>query len=80
MYTSGMTLKELRKQKGYTETSIGKAAGLSRFGVRRVEQGEATTTATLEKIADVLNTEFSVVAELWHESKKSLSKVNKTIA
>jgi transcriptional regulator with XRE-family HTH domain len=50
----GATIREARKERGWSQTELGEKSGLSRPTVARVESDNDVTTATLAKIADAL--------------------------
>ena len=53
MFHIGDVIRKLREQKGrdFTQTHLGRLAGLNKDTIRRIEQGETMRTDSLEKIA-----------------------------
>lgn len=53
----GIYLREIRKEKGLTQTELAKLSGVSRVTINRLEKGtlKETTIGTLTKIAACLD-------------------------
>lgn len=63
-----MTLKELRRKRGLTESEMAARMGFSRPGLYKIEKGLPTSTDALHAYAKALGLPFVAVAEAWEES------------
>ena len=65
MKVSGLRIKELREQKGYSMDELGKKVGVAKATVYRWEHGEinvdAISSSNLRKLADVLGTSIAYI-------------------
>lgn len=52
--TFGATIREARRNRGWSQTELGERSGVSRPTVARVEADSDVSTATLAKIAEAL--------------------------
>lgn len=50
----GEVIRDARKKRGWSQEELGRAAGLSRPTIARVESDNDVSTATINKIAKVL--------------------------
>ncbi len=50
----GETIREARKERGWSQTELGQKSGISRPTIARVEANNDVTTATIAKIAHAL--------------------------
>ena len=50
----GVSIREARRQRGWTQAQLAQRAGVSRPTVARVETGSNISTSTLEKVAKAL--------------------------
>lgn len=55
------TIRELRKQKNWTQQELADRAGLGLSTVIRLESGRAVNTATIKALARVLQTSVSAI-------------------
>lgn len=71
-----MTLEQLRQSTGKSREDIAGLMGMTYHGVRRIELGGDTPVSTLEKLAEVLGAEFSMVYEAHRASRDFAKNVN----
>lgn len=69
-----MTLEQLRQSTGKSREDIAGQMGMTYHGVRRIERGGDTPVSTLEKLAEVLGTEFSKVHAAHRASRDNAQK------
>lgn len=75
--TIGRNIRILRRQKSQTLQSLSKQIGITHQQLSRIENGSGTSTATLEKIAAVLDVDMKVLID---EPETNLQKsIQKTI-
>ncbi len=53
-----MTVKELRKERGWSQQQLADMAGVTRRTVQRVEQGNRASVETLKALASLLEVDF----------------------
>lgn len=70
--TIGRNIRILRKQKGQTLKSLSSQVGVSHQQLSRIESGQGTSTATLERIATVLGVDMKTLID---EPEANLHKV-----
>lgn len=59
----GKNIRILRKQKGQTLQSLSKQIGITHQQLSRIENGSGTSTATLERIAAILDVDMKVLID-----------------
>lgn len=59
----GVTIRQERKARGWTQAELGDRAGLSRPTIARVESGNDVSTTTLRRIAEVLGLTLRIELE-----------------
>lgn len=62
LYEVGLKIKELRKDKGYTQQSLADLADISRVTLGKLERGEVSSVSikTLDIILDALSYEIDI--------------------
>lgn len=60
-----MRLRELRRKRGWSQVELAARSGVSQPTISEVERGTATTTATLDRLADALGCS---IGELYDQS------------
>ncbi len=70
--TIGKNIRILRKDKGYTLKSLSERVGITHQQLSRIENGQGTATATLERIATVLGVGMATLVD---EPEATLHKV-----
>lgn len=58
--TFGLAVKAARKERGWSQTELGRRAGVSRPTVSRIEKGQDGHTTMLDKVAAALDLVLSV--------------------
>ena len=61
--TIGRNIRILRKQKGQTLQSLSKQIGITHQQLSRIENGSGTSTATLERIAAILDVDMKILMD-----------------
>ena len=56
-------IREARRKHGWSQAELGEKAGLSRPTIARVEANNDVTTATINKLAEVLGLRFELKEE-----------------
>lgn len=59
----GQAVKEARKERGWSQTELGKRAGVSRPTVARIERGQDGHTTMLDRVAAALELTVFVRSE-----------------
>lgn len=59
----GKNIRILRKQKGQTLQSLSKQIGITHQQLSRIEKGGGTSTATLERIAAILDVDMKILVD-----------------
>lgn len=59
----GQAVKAARKERGWSQTELGKRAGVSRPTVSRIEKGKDGHTTMLDKVAAALDLTVSFLPE-----------------
>lgn len=65
----GQAVKAARKDRGWSQTELGKHAGISRPTVARIENGQDGHTTILDKVASALD--LTVLVKLHGKSLRS---------
>lgn len=56
----GHIIRSTRKERGWSQNDLATQAGVSRPSIARIEGGEDVSTATLDKVAEVLGLQLNL--------------------
>lgn len=76
--TIGRNIRILRKQRGQTLQSLSKQIGITHQQLSRIENGSGTATATLERIAAVLDVDMKTLMDEPEATLKSTIPLTKS--